>query len=150
MCNGTSGNLALQPPDSGSARRRASRNDGPTRFVSRIDRCYRLDLDQPARPHQAADDDERAGRRIFDIEIAIAYRTQLRHGGLVDLGCEVIIQLDDIRHGAAGGFDCNLEIAKDLFDLRFEIAFADHVAGRIARYLAGKVDDRPVMDLGDM
>jgi len=36
-----------------------------TVFVSRIERGNRLDLDQPARPHQAADNDERAGRRFL-------------------------------------------------------------------------------------
>jgi hypothetical protein len=29
-------------------------------------------------------------------------------------------QLDDIRHGAAGRFDCKFEIVKDLFDLRLQ------------------------------
>jgi hypothetical protein len=69
---------------------------------------------------------------------------------LVDLGDEVIIQLDDIRHGAAGGLDRNLEIGEDLFDLGLEIAFADQLARSVARDLAGKVDDRSAIDLGDV
>ena len=61
-----------------------------------------------------------------------------------------MIQLDDIRHGAAGGLDRNLEIGEDLLDLRLEIALADHLAGRIARHLTGKIDDRSAIDLGDV
>jgi hypothetical protein len=103
-----------------------------------------------SRPGQAADDTERARRRLLDIDIAIADRPQLRHAGLIQLGDDVIIQLDDIGHGAAGGLDRNLEIGEDLFDLRFEIALADQLARSVARYLAGKIDDRSAIDLGDV
>ena len=42
----------------------------------------------------------------------------------------------------AGGFDCNLEIGKDLLNLCLEIALANDLAGRVARDLAGNIDDR--------
>ena len=61
-----------------------------------------------------------------------------------------MIQLDDIRHGAAGGLDRNLEIGEDLLDLRLKIALADELSGRIARDLAGKIDDRSAIDLSDV
>src|ERR1700688_4053956 len=97
-------------------------------FVSLADTRHRLDFDQPARLSQSRDRDERRGRRFLDVEVAIAYRPQLRYAGLIDLGDEVGIQFDDIRHDAAGGFDRKLEIAENLFDLRLEIALADQLA----------------------
>ena len=64
------------------------------------------------------------------------YRAHFRHVGLIDLGGEEVIQLDDIGHHAAGGFDSNLEIGKDLLNLCLEIALANDLAGRVARDLA--------------
>ena len=83
-------------------------------------------------------------------ELAVAYRAHFRHVGLIDLGGEEVIQLDDIGHHAAGGFDCNLEIGEDLLNLCLEIALANDLAGSVARDLAGNIDDRSAIDLGDV
>ena len=44
----------------------------------------------------------------------------------------------------------NLEIAEHLLGLRLEIALADQLAGCIARYLSRQVDQRALVDLGDV
>jgi len=108
----------------GDCRTRSTRNCRRPAVGSVVDCRNRLDLDQPSRPHQAAHDYKSTGRRLGNIEIAVAYRAHFRHVGLIDLGGEEVIQLDDIGHHAAGGLDCNLEIGEDLLNLCLEIALA--------------------------
>jgi hypothetical protein len=56
-----------------------------------VDYRNRLDLDQPPRPHQAAHDNKRTGRRLGNIEIVVAYRAHFRNVGLIDLGGKEVI-----------------------------------------------------------
>jgi hypothetical protein len=83
-----------------------------------------ISISQPGRISRDTTRNVLAGG-ILDIDVAIANRAQLRHGGRIQLGDDVIIKLDDIRHGATGGLDGKFEIVKDLLGLRFEVALAD-------------------------
>jgi hypothetical protein len=56
-----------------------------------VDCRNRLDLDRLPRSHQAAHDNKRTGRRLGNIEIAVAYRVHFRNAGLIDLGGKEVI-----------------------------------------------------------
>src|SRR4029077_889847 len=59
------------------------------------------------------------------------------------------VGLDDIVPGRAGGLQAGVEVLESLFELGPHIAWADNVAGRVPRQLAGDVDGLARARYGD-
>src|SRR5262245_32125738 len=106
-----------------------------------------LDFDQVLFADELFHYDQRAGGRVFRVDVTvprITQRLQIRRVG------QVVVELDHVFERGSAFFKPRLEILKDLFDLGAEIATANQVSVFVERNLPGDVKRAPAFYLDDM
>src|SRR5262249_28680555 len=97
-----------------------------------------LDLDHYFGPKEAADLDERAGRRSLRVDVLVTDRAYDRDAAHVG---QEVVQLDDVAPRGAGGLERVGQVLEDPAGLGLEVPFADELSLAVERDLAGDIDD---------
>src|SRR6266487_2939276 len=107
----------------------------------------RVDLDQDVVAEEAADLDQRAGRRLGGVHVPVADRADGADLGHVD---DEVVQLDYIRPGSTCCLERGAQVLEDLPGLGLDVALADQLAGPVEGNLPRDVDDSARLDIDDV
>src|SRR5262245_12358591 len=106
-----------------------------------------LDFDHKLFADELFHHDQRARGRILRVDVTVPRVTQ---GLQIRRVSEVVIEFDHVFERRPAFFEPRLEVLKDLFDLRAEIAAANQVSVFVERNLPGDVKRAPAFYLDDV